>query len=130
MTPAQRAELVRRYFETVHRNPAETFDLYASEAVLHYSGRHRLSGDHRGPAGVMELFERSRQAFGGSQRLVVHEVLAGEDHAVALLTASATLAGREVTWNRVVVFHTAAGRITEQWIVDGDQQLVDDLIGT
>ena len=130
MTPEERATLVRRYFATVHRNPTETFDLYSSEVVLHYSGRHRLSGDHRGPAEVMELFDRSRQAFAGSQRLVVHDVLAGEDHAVALLSASAVLAGREVTWNRVVVFHAAGGLITEQWILDGDQQLVDDLIGT
>ena len=130
MTPAERAELVRRYFETVHRNPAETFALYSPEVVLHYSGGHRLSGDHRGPAKVTELFTRSRQAFGGSQRLVVHDVLAGDDHAVALLSASAVLAGREVTWNRVVVFHAAGGLITEQWILDGDQQLVDGLIGT
>ncbi|MDQ6692502.1 MAG: nuclear transport factor 2 family protein [Candidatus Dormibacteraeota bacterium] len=130
MTADERTELARRYFDAVHRDPAETVQLYTPGAVLHYSGGHRLSGDHHGPAAVQTLFQKSREAFAGSQRLEVHDVLGSEHHAIALLAASAERGGITVRWNRVVVFHMADGRISEQWIVDGDQRLVDELIGS
>ena len=123
------ADVVRGYFAAVERDPAETSALYSPDVVLHYSGTHRLAGDHRGPAAIQELFRQSRGAFNGTQRLEVHDVLASDDHGVALLAASAELDGRRVSWNRVVVFHIADGRITEQWILDGDQRLVDQIVG-
>jgi ketosteroid isomerase-like protein len=123
------ADVVRRYFTAVERDPTETSALYSPDVVLHYSGTHRLAGDHRGPTAIQELFQRSRDAFSGSQRLEVHDVLGSDDHGVALLAASAELDGRRVMWNRVVVFHISDGRITEQWILDGDQHLVDQIIG-
>lgn len=123
------AQVVRRYFDAVHRDPALTADIYDPGVVLHYSGTHRLSGDHRGTEAVLELFRRSRAAFRGTQTLDVHDVVAGDEHAVALLQASAELEGRRMPWHRVVVFHVDGSRITEQWILDGDQQLVDRVVG-
>jgi len=123
------AQLVRRYFEAVHRDPSETAELYHPGATLHYSGTHRLSGDHRGVDAVLDLFRLSREAFHGTQRLEVHDVLADDEHAVALLAASAELDRQRIHWHRVVVFHASAGRITEQWIVDADQPLVDAIVG-
>jgi ketosteroid isomerase-like protein len=129
VTPQERSELVRRYFEIVHRDPSGTGELYAPNVVLHYSGSHRLSGEHRGPAAILNLFTQSATAFQGTQRLEVHDVVAGDQHAVALLQATAKRHGEPVMWQRVVVFHAESGRITEQWIIDGDQALVDELIG-
>ena len=122
------ADVVHGYFAAVERDPTETSALYSPDVVLHYSGTHRLAGEHRGPAAIQELFRRSREAFNGTQRLEVHDVVASDDHGVALLAASAELDGRRVIWNRVVDFHISDGRITEQWILDGDQRLVDDIV--
>lgn len=129
MTEHENATLIRRYFDAVHSDPARTAELYSVDVVLHYSGRHRLAGDHAGVEAVLELFRRSREAFRGTQRLEVHDILAGDAHVVALLDASAMLDGRPVGWPRAVVFHIAQGRITEQWIMDGDQALVAEIVG-
>jgi ketosteroid isomerase-like protein len=121
-------DLIRRYFDAVHRDPAETSALYAPGAVLHYSGRHVLSGDHRGVEAIQHLFRQSREVFQGTQRLEVHDVVAGGGHAVALLEASAERDGRRAEWRRVVVFHVSAGLIQEQWIIDSEQHVVEAVL--
>jgi len=123
-------DVVLRYFDAVHRDPALTAELYQPDVVLHYSGRRQLSGEHRGSDAVQELFRQSREDFGGTQRLHVHDIVGGEEHVVALLDASAENGGRRVSWNRVVVFHVRDGWIAEQWILDGDQALVDQIVGS
>ena len=89
MTAEAGAELVRRYFEVVGTDHTQTARLYAPDATLHYVGRHRLGGEYRGPREIMELFRRSREAFRGTQRLELHDVVSGDDHVVALLDGSA-----------------------------------------
>ena len=123
------AGVVRRYFATVHANVDAVPDLYAPEGVIHYIGRHSLGGDHRGRDGIRALFARSREAFRGTQRLELHDVVASEDHAVALLNASGERDGRRVEWRRVVVFHVEGDLIREQWIHDSDQHVIEDLLG-
>jgi len=122
------AKLVRRYFEVVRTDHTQTARLYAPDATLHYVGRHRLGGEYRGPREIMELFRRSREAFRGSQRLELHDVVAGDDHVVALLNGSADGDGGRRQWRRVVVFHVHDGLITEQWIHDSDQHVVEEVL--
>jgi len=123
-----RAELVRRYFEAVRTDHTQTARLYAPDATLHYVGRHVLGGVYRGPREIMELFRRSREAFRGTQRLELHDVLSGDDHVVALLDGSAERDGERRHWRRVVVFHVRDGAITEQWIHDSDQHVVEEVL--
>ncbi len=128
--PGDGAEaLIRRYFQTVKNDVANVRRLYAPDAVLTYAGRHRLGGIYRGPDQIDELFRRSRQAFGGSQRLDLHDVATSDQHAVALLNASAQHRGHTVSWHRIVVFHVRDGVIAEQWIHDSDQHLVEEVLG-
>jgi ketosteroid isomerase-like protein len=129
MTAEAAAELVRRYFEAVRTDHAQTARLYAPEATLHYVGRHRLGGTYYGPEEIQELFRRSREAFGGTQRLDLHDVVAGDDHVVALLNGSAERADELRRWQRVVVFHVSDGLIAEQWIHDSDQHIVEEILG-
>ena len=123
-----RAELVRRYFEAVRTDHTQTARLYAPDATLHYVGRHVLGGVYRGPQEILELFRRSREAFRGTQRLELHDVVSGDDHVVALLDGSAERDGERRHWRRVVVFHVRDGLITEQWIHDSDQHVVEEVL--
>jgi uncharacterized protein len=122
-------ELVRRYFDTVREDHTQTARLYAPEATLHYVGRHRLGGTYRGPQQILELFQRSREAFRGTQKLDLHDVVAGDDHVVALLNGSAERDGTRRQWQRVVVFHVRDGLIVEQWIHDSDQHVIEEVLG-
>ena len=122
------AEVIRQYFETVHSNVDAVTDLYTADAILHYVGRHALGGDHHGRDEIRTLSARSREAFGGTQRLDLHDVVANDNHAVALLGASAERDGRRLRWSRVVVFHLNGDLIREQWIHDSDQHLIEELL--
>lgn len=75
-----------------------------------------------------ELFRRSRDAFRGTQRLELHDVVANDRHAVALLSGSAERGGSLLEWQRVVVFHIQDGRILEQWIHDSDQHVIEEAL--
>jgi ketosteroid isomerase-like protein len=129
VTAEAAAELVRRYFEAVRTDHTLTAALYAPEATLHYVGRHRLGGTYHGPEEIQELFRRSREAFRGTQRLELHDVVAGDDHVVALLNGSAERDAERRRWQRVVVFHVKDGLIAEQWIHDSDQHTVEEILG-
>ena len=121
-------ELIQRYFEAVRTDHLQTAALYAPDATLHYIGRHVLGGVYHGPREILELFRRSRDAFRGTQRLDLHDVVANERHAVALLRGSAERDGNHLEWQRVVVFHVRDGLIREQWIHDSDQHAVEEAL--
>jgi len=121
-------DVIRRYFEIVHSNVHAVTELYTADAILHYVGRHALGGDHRGRDEIRALFARSREAFRGTQRLDLHDVVANGRHAVALLQASAERDGGRIHWRRVVVFHLEGELIREQWIHDSDQHLIEELL--
>src|SRR2546430_17612238 len=104
-----RAELVRRYFEAVRTDHTQTARLYAPDATLHYVGRHVLGGVYRGPQEILELFRRSREAFRGTQRLELHDVVSGDDHVVALLDGSAERDAEGRQWRPGVGVHVARG---------------------
>lgn len=122
------ADLIRRYFDAVRTDHSRTAELYAPDATLHYVGRHVLGGVYRGPEEIIELFRRSREAFRGTQRLELHDVVASDHHVVALLNASAERAGRRLEWRRAVVFHVHHGLISEQWIHDSDQHVIEEAL--
>lgn len=121
-------ELIRRYFDAVRTDHSRTAALYAPNATLHYIGRHVLGGVYRGPEAILELFRRSREAFRGTQRLELHDVVANDRHAVALLSGSAERGGNHLEWQRVVVFHLQDGLILEQWIHDSDQHVIEEAL--
>ena len=121
-------ELIRRYFDAVRTDHSQTAALYAPDATLHYIGRHILGGVYHGPQEILDLFGRSREAFRGTQRLELHDVVAGDRHAVALLKGSAERDGKHLEWQRVVVFHVRDGLIHEQWIHDSDQHVIEQAL--
>jgi ketosteroid isomerase-like protein len=121
-------ELIQRYFDAVRIDHSQTAALYAPNATLHYIGRHVLGGVYRGAEEILDLFRRSRDAFHGTQRLELHDVVANDRHAIALLSGSAEHGGNRLEWRRVVVFHIQDGRIHEQWIHDSDQHVIEEAL--
>jgi ketosteroid isomerase-like protein len=121
-------DLIRRYFDAVRTDHSQTVALYAPDATLHYVGRHVLGGVYHGPQEILDLFRRSREAFRGTQLLELHDVVAGDRHAVALLKGSADRGGKHLEWQRVVVFHVQDGLIREQWIHDSDQHVIEEAL--
>lgn len=120
--------VIKEYFVRVAEDAASTRSLYADECVLHYGGRHALSGDYSGIESILAMFRRSAEAFGRPLSLVPFDIAASERHVVGLLTAThSTGTAEEQSWLRAVVFRLVGGRIVEQWLLDYDQALLASL---
>jgi ketosteroid isomerase-like protein len=92
--------------------------LIDADVVWHVPGRNRLSGEVVGRAAFFEWFQRLRDVTGGSFHLEEHDVVANDDHVVALSRMSAD---REtpVSVDVVSAFHYRDGRQLERWLLPG-----------
>jgi len=59
----------------------------------------------------------------------LHDVVANEDHTVALVTAHATRAGRTLTYRVAEIYHIRDGKIAERWAFSDDTGAINDFFG-
>ena len=99
------------------------------DVTWHAPGMNRFSGQFQGRAAVLERLAQMREA-GISSRFDVHDVVANEEHAVALVHLHLEVAdGRRYDQPQVQVAHASDGRIVEFWTMNQDQAVLDLLIG-
>lgn len=120
-------DAIQEYFVRVAQDAASTKPLYAEDCVLHYGGRHALSGDYSGVESILEMFRRSAATYARPMSLRPIDIAASEKHVFALLEASIGGVPEPQSWLRVVIFRLAGGLIVEQWLLDYDQALLADL---
>jgi ketosteroid isomerase-like protein len=116
MSANDNIELIRRGYQAFQKGDLGAFDeILADDCIWHVPGRSQLSGDKRGRQAVVEHFGQLGQLSEGSLQVELHDVLAGEDHAIGLHRTTAHRGGDSVDTNEVLVFHIAGGRVTEAW---------------
>jgi ketosteroid isomerase-like protein len=103
-----------------------TFD---DDVTWHAPGANRFSGQFRGRTATMQRLAQMREA-GISTGFDVHDVVANDEHAVALVHVHLEVAdGRRYDQPQVQVAHIRNGRIVEFWTMNQDQAVLDLLIG-
>lgn len=98
----------------------------ADDIVWHVPGDHQLSGDYEGKEEVLGFFGRLMQETEGTFVNDIHDLLANDEHGVALVEASATRNGKSISDKNIHVFHMRDGKMTEFWTVPTDQAAWDD----
>jgi uncharacterized protein len=104
---------------------AGAMSFYSDDVIFHYPGRNPLSGDYRGKGEVLTLLGKVVQQTDGSFRPEVHDILASSDHVAALVTVHASRGGTSAEWQSIDVFHVRDGKLSEHWVHEVDQDLVD-----
>ncbi len=94
----------------------------SEDVVWHLPGRHPASGDHEGREAVFAAM----RYFDGSVQLELHDVLASDDHAVALLRATGSRGEKQYSANEIDIIHVRDGKVTEFWSFSEDQRLTDE----
>jgi uncharacterized protein len=124
------AALVRRGFEAiVHGDVNSGFAEFADDIVWHVPGTNRFSGRFDGKAAVADRFRRMAES-GIATRIEIHDVVANDEHVVALLHVHVeTPDGRRYDQPQVNVMHLREGKIAELWIMNQDQAVLDELVG-
>ena len=119
-------QVVRDYFQAFNEGGLDRVgELIADDIVIHFPGRNPMAGERRGRDEVMSFFRTMVQRAGISNVPPdVHDVLANDDHVVALLTRK--IAGIDASV--AVVYHVRDGKITEVWPQERDQYAVDEAL--
>src|ERR1700730_3458024 len=100
------AELFRRGYTAFQAGDLDTVrSLFAPDIVWNVPGRNRFAGAHRGVDAVIDLFVEQFQETDGTFKVEVHDILANDEHAVALATVSAQRGGKSVSDRYTHVAH-------------------------
>jgi ketosteroid isomerase-like protein len=105
---------------------AAVSDLLSDNIVWHSGGSNILTGDYKGKEAVLGFFGLLMQESDGSFRNEIHDMLANDEHGVALVTMSATRDGKSFEGNLVHIFHMSDGNMTEFWAIPEDQSRYDE----
>ena len=76
---------------------------------------------------MFAVFARTAQLSGGTFKIDVHDVLANDEHAVALATSTASRQGKQYEQRESHVYHISGGKVTEFWSFPEDQRKGDEL---
>jgi len=122
-------ELVRKGFDAFSKGDMDTLrELFDQDAVWHTAGRSPLAGDHRGVDAILGFFARTMELTGGTFRAELHDVLANDEHAVALYVARGEREGRTLEDKSVLVSHIRNGKLAETWAHSEDQYALDEFL--
>lgn len=118
------AAIVRRMTEAMNGGDTETAaNLVADDVEWHVIG---ATEPIRGKAQLAA----SMAGFGEADiKYDIHDVLASDDHVVALGTATATLGGRSLTYRTAEIFHVGNGQVTARWAFSDDTKAITDFFG-
>lgn len=103
--------------------------LFAPDIVWHTSGKSQLAGDFKGVDEVLGSFMKTMELAGGTFKIELHDVVANDEHVVALATSTGEREGKKLNSNFAHVAHVMDGKITESWIHPEDQYAVDEFWG-
>jgi ketosteroid isomerase-like protein len=127
------AELVRHGYNAFIAGDMEWLNAHFDDTIVwHEPGNNQFSGDFRGREEVLAHF--AKQVQYATPEFEIHDVVANDDHAVALVTITSTKqeGGETFQGKYVHVFHVSSGadpRVLESWVMNEDQSAVDGFAG-
>jgi uncharacterized protein len=99
-------------------------DMLADDVVWHEIGSDEPI---RGKQALMERFAGMPE--GASITTETHDVVANDDHAVQLVTATATMGDQKLVYRTAEIYHVKDGKITERWAFSDDTDRINKFFG-
>ena len=77
--------------------------------------------------GKEALFERMQGLMGqGTISTDLHDVIANDEHLVALVNATAERGGRTLSYKTAEIYHVRDGKVTHRWAFSDDTAAIND----
>ena len=120
-------QIIEDLIDAFHTGDFERFmDGFADDAVFRVAGDNIISGEYRGKPVIRDYFIRLGQVTGGSMRIDVDEILAGDQHAVMFIHVTTDRKGMHLAAECAEAFRlNEAGKVTESWFLYEDQKAYD-----
>lgn len=99
-------------------------ELLADDVVWHEIGR---EDPIRGKQALAERL--SSMPEGASITVDTHDIIANDEHAVALVTATAKMGDQELVYRTAEIYHMRDGKITERWAFSDDTERINRFFG-
>lgn len=126
MTDHPNLEAARKGYAAFDRGDmGEVQNAMANNIVWHVGGENMMSGDYQGKEAVLGLFARIFEESGGTFKNTIHDILANDEHGVALVNTTGSRGGRQLNERSVHSFHMKDGMMTEFWNFPEDQSAFD-----
>ena len=119
------AALVRRALESFDSGDPQGYsEILADDIVWHQIGDRTLNGKEELAASMPD------PASGNSITTKVHDVVANDEHVIALVEAHATRAdGQTLDYRTAEIAHIRDGKVTERWAFSDDTKRITDFFG-
>ncbi|MCA1841007.1 MAG: nuclear transport factor 2 family protein [Actinomycetota bacterium] len=122
-------ELIRKGYAAFSNGDMDTVRAtFADDIKWHISGRSFLAGDYDGLDEVFGFFAKFISAYDRPPVFELHDVLANDEHAVALVSADLSRNGKNRTTTAAHVFHIKDGKSTEFWGHPFDAYADDEIL--
>lgn len=114
-------ELIRNGYEAFAKGDVAFLnELFPDDIVFHVPGRARFAGTYQGKNAVFGFFSKLMDFYGAGLETHVHDVMANDEHAVALINFHAHRGDQTLDGNTVHVWHIVDSRPAEVWVHPGD----------
>ncbi|HEV7200430.1 MAG TPA: nuclear transport factor 2 family protein [Candidatus Limnocylindria bacterium] len=115
-------KVLRQALDAFNRGDSEAAAALLSDDVeWHEIGR---ADPIRGKAALAERFAGALPEWQITTE--VHDMLANEEHAIALVTATATMGGKSFTYRTAEIYHVRDGKVTARWAFSDDTGAVNE----
>lgn len=119
-------ETLKTGYDAFDRGDVDTvMGLFADDIQWHVPGQSLVSGDYSGKEEVGGFFGKLMDLSSGTFRIEIHDLLANEEHGIALVTLKAERNGRTLDAKDAHIWHLKDGIATEYWACTFDLTAYD-----
>ena len=120
------AAKIRAASEAIEQSddPTSQMEMLSDDIVWHEIGSDEPV---RGKQALAERFAGMPE--GASIKVDTHDVIANDEHAIALVTATATMGDQELVYRTAEIYHMKDGKITERWAFSDDTDRINKFFG-
>ncbi len=99
-------------------------DMVADDVVWHEIGSDEPV---RGKQALIDRYTSMPE--GAGIKVDTHDIVANDEHAIALVTATATMGDQELVYRTAEIYHMKDGKITERWAFSDDTDRINKFFG-
>lgn len=115
------AAIGRQLLDAFNAGDMATIDsLLDDDVVWHEIGRQE---PHRGKRRLKAMMSEGESGYSITAK--VHDVVAGDDHVIGLVEATATRDGKTFEYRTAEILHVRDGRVTERWAFSDDTAAIE-----